>query len=162
MLSLVFYVGRCFDAAITAAQAGTELDPSHYPFYMVLGACWMGSAKYDKAIEAIRQAAIIAPGDPTPQAYLGRALELAGQKEEALTILEDLERRRSQTYVGGALLAQVCLGLGDHDQAISWLEHGAEERDGLMTVLNTESFDPLRSAPRFQALLQKMNFPAQM
>ena len=162
VLSFVFYLGRRFDAAIAAAQAGIELDPSHYPFYMMLGLGWMSSAKYDEAIDAFRQAAILAPGDPTPQAYLGRALGLAGQRQEALTIRDDLERRRSQTYVGGTLLAQVCLGLGDHDQAISWLEHGAEERDGLMTNLNTEfAFDPLRADPRFQALLKKMNFPQQ-
>ena len=37
----------------------------------------------------------------------------------------------------------------------------AEEREGLLTFLNTwPALDPLRSDPRFQALLQKMNFPA--
>jgi hypothetical protein len=55
----------------------------------------------------------------------------------------------------------VCAGLGDRDQAISWLQQGAEERDSTMTFLNVWlPFDPLRSDPRFQALLKKMNFPA--
>ncbi len=44
------------------------------------------------------------------QAYLGWALGLAGQRQEALTILEDFERRQSQEYVGGFLLAQVSWG----------------------------------------------------
>ena len=85
---------------------------------------------------------------------------LAGQKQEALTILEDLERRRSQEYVGGVLLADVSVGLGDHDQAISWLQQAAEERDGLLPFLNVWFlWDALREDPRFQALLRRMYFP---
>ena len=59
-------------------------------------------------------------------------------------------------------MALISVGLGESDQAISWLERAAEERDGIMPFLNTwPGFDPLRSDPRFQALLKKMDFPAQ-
>ncbi len=35
-----------------------------------------------------------------------------------------------------------------------------EERDGLLPAINVFFvFDPVRSDPRFQALLRKMNFP---
>ena len=58
------------------------------------------------------------------------------------------------------LLALTNLGLGESDRAISWLEQAAEERDGLMTLLNVFFyFDPLRADPRFQALLRRLNFP---
>ncbi len=71
-----------------------------------------------------------------------------------------MERRRGEEYVDGVLLAYVSLGLGDHDQAISWLQQAAEERDGLMPDLSVRlPFDPLRSDPRFQALLKKIKFP---
>ena len=62
-----------------------------------------------------------------PQAFLGWALRLAGHRQEALTILGDLEQRRCQACVGGSLLAWVCVELGDRDQAISWLQKAAGE-----------------------------------
>jgi hypothetical protein len=56
----------------------------------------------------------------------------------------------------------VYLGLGDFDKAMSWLQRAADERDGSMRGINVWLYyDPLRSDPRFQALLQRMNFPAQ-
>ena len=153
-------MAKRFEEAIAEARAGIELDPNSHFSYMTLGWGLTGLGRRDEAVEALRQEAIIAPGDAFPQALLGWALGVAGHRQEALTILGDLERRRSESYVGGVLLAWVCLGLGDHDQAISWLQRGAEERDGLMLHLNKFFiFDPLRSDPRFQALLRRMNFP---
>ena len=158
MLAMNLVLARRFDQALVETRAGLELD-SYQPLYWDL--CWalVGLGRSDEAVEEGRKATL-APGDLIAQAWLGWTLGLAGQRQEALTIFEDLERRR-QDYVGGSLLASVCVGLGDHEQAISWLPHAAEERDGFMTFLNTLLvFDPLRSDPRFQALLQKMNFPA--
>ena len=50
--------------------------------------------------------------------------------------------------------------MGLTQQAISWLQKSAEEREGLMPFLNRwPGFDPLRADPRFQALVRRMNFP---
>ncbi len=161
-LAQVFVAARRFEEAIAVAHAAIELDPSFPSSYQALGWGLVGLGRYDEAVEACRQQVIVAPGDPMAQAGHGWALGRAGRKQEALTILEDLERRRSESYVGGSLLAGVCVGLGDHDRAISWLQKAAEERDGLMTFVNSLFVsDPLRSDPRFQALLQRMNFPQQ-
>ena len=160
VLALVLDIARRFDEAIAEAHAGIELDPSNPVLYWSLGQGLAGLRRYDEAVEAFRQATILASGDPLSQGFLGWALGFAGHRQEALTILEDLERRRSQAYVGGVALAYASLGLGDHDRAISWLQQAAEERDGQMTHLNALFlYDPLRADPRFQALLKKMNFP---
>ena len=160
MSSLMLYLARRYDEAIVEARAGIELDRAYHLFYWDLGLPLVGLGRYDEAVEALRQAAMLAPGDLFSQSYFGWALGLAGQRQEARAILEDLEQRRTQEYVGGIFLAQASLGLGEHDQAIAWLQKAAEERDGWMVALNTLLlFDPLRSDSRFQALLKKMNFP---
>ena len=52
-------------------------------------------------------------------------------------------------------------GLGDKDQAFQWLEKAFEERDTAWFPMIKVSpmSDPLRSDPRFQDLMRRMNFP---
>ena len=51
---------------------------------------------------------------------------------------------------------------GQSQEAITWLERAVDEHDGILPFLNFwYGFDPLRSDPRFQALLRRMNFPQQ-
>ena len=161
ILVVILVLARRFDVAVTEAQASIVLDPTYAYSYGSLAMGLAGLGRYDEAVDAERRATILAPGEPTPQGALGLWLGLAGHRQESLAILDDFERRQSQERIGGWWLGVVSLGVGDHDQAISWLRQAAEEREGIMTYLNTFFyFDPLRADPRFQALLKKMNFPA--
>ncbi len=123
------------------AIAGTLVTPYRLAFFRV-------------------DSSFMSTGDGFFLGILGWALGLAGRGTEAHTILSNLERRRTAEYVGGCVLALVSLGQGDRDQAISWLQQGVEERDGLMPYLHAwPPWAPLRTDPRFQALLRRMNFP---
>ncbi len=67
-----------------------------------------------------------------------------------------------QGYAGSAgdSVAMVFVGLNDYDKAFRWLSQGFEERGGFMAfVPSWVVWHPLRSDPRFQALLRRMNFP---
>ena len=109
----------------------------------------------------VPKAATVAPGAPVPRGYLGWVLGLAEKMEEADAILEDLERRRDRGYFSAWLLAHVHLGLGQNNEAITWLEKAVEEHDGILSYANLlYTLDSLRSDPRLQSLLKKMNFPS--
>jgi hypothetical protein len=57
--------------------------------------------------------------------------------------------------------ARVEIGLGHKDQALAWLEkyYQSHCNDDILWLKGELIYDPLRSDPRFQALLRRMNFP---
>ena len=83
-------------------------------------------AEYEKAI-ALND-------DPIPQAFLGRLYGTIGQREEAMKIQAQLNETRQHRYIDAYSLALVSLGLGDRDQALSWLEQGFQERSKLARI----------------------------
>ena len=115
LLSHVLTLARRFEEATAEAQAGMEFDPSYYLFHSALGLGLAGLGRLDEAVEVSREGAAAAPGVTIMQPQLGWTLGLAQHRQEALTVLEDLERRRREDYVGGVMLAWVCVGLGDHE-----------------------------------------------
>ena len=63
-------------------------------------------------------------------------------------------------YVWPGWVAEVYSRLGDKDDAFRWLEQGYQERDTWTLLLKVwPNFDPLRSDPRFEDLLHRMNHP---
>ncbi len=158
-LSNLLWVAGQYDASIAEASAGLELEPGYHPFLWDLGCALMGLGRPDEAVRAFRQATVVAPDDPSSLGFLGWMLGVAGERQEAGAILETLKRRRTEEYFSGWVMAHVCLGLGDHGQAVAWLERAAEERDSMLPLSYFPSLDPLRADPRFQALLRRLNFP---
>ena len=76
----------------------------------------------------------------------------------ALQLLEAHIRR----YTPPAFMAVAYLGMRDHDRVFDSLEQAMDEGSALPCVWATFPWsDPVRSDPRFHALLRRMNFPQQ-
>ena len=75
-------------------------------------------------------------------------------------MLEKLRALSKQKHVSSYCFAVVYVGLGEKDQAFTWLEKANEERANLLTYLKVDStWDPLRSDPRFADLLRRVGLP---
>jgi hypothetical protein len=90
-------------------------------------------------------------------AILSHVNGLAGRTTEARKLLAEIRAQHSRGYASPIWSALAHLGLREVDAAFEWLDRAFEERDGsLILVTAAPEFDPLRSDPRFRALLARM------
>jgi serine/threonine protein kinase/tetratricopeptide (TPR) repeat protein len=151
---------RQYDRAIEAVRNVIELDSTNGMMQLQLGVAFLGKGIYSEGIAHLQDAAArhVNAGGTSALALLGYAYGLAGQKQQAQEILQQIIQGAEEHYIKPTSCALVCVGLGQYEQAIMWLQKAyVEERSVYLTHLKVESpWDPLRSNPKFIDLLKKM------
>jgi TolB-like protein/Tfp pilus assembly protein PilF len=157
-----YYFARDYDRAIEEYRKILDL----YPNNKYSSVSWYARSQlalalsqkglHNKAIEEYS----MTDYEPSWYCYLGYTYGATGKRELALEILNHYLDLSEKEFVWNASMAVIYLGLGEKDKAFSLLEKAYEQREGWMTLLKVEPlFDDLRSDPRFQDLLNRMNFP---
>jgi TolB-like protein/DNA-binding winged helix-turn-helix (wHTH) protein len=176
------------DEAMTQMNYATELDPFSVKTRVVVAYVTHASRQYDlavkqfeslgddwgliwayrekemypEAIAAWQRWKLSHPSRRHPHvlAVVAGIYGLEGRKREAQALIDELRETARHRYVSGFFFAEAYVGLGEKDQAITWLERAYEEHDQWMVFVNSAPvLDRLRTEPRFQALLRRMNFP---
>ena len=96
-------------------------------------------------------------------AEIGEVME-RGYKEDGYSgamslAAETLVEISREAFIGPYSIFILYASAGKKEQTLEWLERGYEIRDPNMPYINDPRFDFLRDAPRFKALLRKMNLP---
>jgi serine/threonine-protein kinase len=147
-----------FEATKALARKAGELDPTYFFPVMLLGWADLEAGRYREAIPFIRKATTMG-APPFVTAYLAYAHGSAGDRSSAMAALEELKKMSQGGQVLPFNLALVYLGLGDHVRALDNLERALAADSQMMAWLGRDAiFDPLRSEPRFMALMKKLNF----
>jgi TolB-like protein/DNA-binding winged helix-turn-helix (wHTH) protein/Flp pilus assembly protein TadD len=158
MVGIVTCAARQYDSAISQ---NNELN-AFYPGLGDFGLGWSyrGKKMYPEAIAALERALVHSGRDSLRLASLASVYGLAGRKREAMKLIDELKERSRQHHVSASLFAEAYIGLGEKDEATAWLERAYEEHDQWMVYIKSyPGWDALRSEPRFQALVRRMNFP---
>jgi hypothetical protein len=88
---------------------------------------------------------------------LGHAWAIFGEPAKALKILADIQDANQYPYVRAIGVALPLLGLGDRDQALTWLDKGCNDRDVWALMMKADPiYADLRMDARFVTLLQRM------
>ncbi|MGB6864937.1 MAG: protein kinase [Candidatus Aminicenantaceae bacterium] len=158
-LGVSLYFGGEYDQAIQQYQRTLTVTPNFQRAIYWLGFGYIKKEMYREGIEQFKLVFDLS-GDSVDLAALGYAYAVAGQRNEAEEVLRQLEKLATQRYVSPVDLAMLHVGLDNNEQAIEYLEIAYEEHADRMSWIKVNPvFDPLRSDPRFQAILQRMNFP---
>jgi serine/threonine protein kinase/Tfp pilus assembly protein PilF len=148
---------REWNRAIKQCRNAIELDPQCWA-YILLGSCYFHIGKHDDAIRAMETQAQVLGRSSFALGNLGWAYASTGRTAEALKLLEELQERAQKQYTPSWSFAVIYSGLGEMDKAFDWFEKAVDEHDPLMLHFHVHpNYDPLRTHPRYLALLRKMN-----
>jgi len=156
---MYFFLGREYDRAIEVERKALELDAKCYTCRSYLA---IALAQSRRLPEALKEARLVRLPDANPLdvATATTAIAAAGQRAEAEASLRRLQQLRKQRWVCPYELGTTYLVLGDKEQALRELENAYHAHSICMTWAKDDPrLDPLRSEPRFQAILQRMSFP---
>jgi TolB-like protein/Tfp pilus assembly protein PilF len=153
------YFARQYASAIEQLQKTLEMGRGFVRAYVILGAAYERKGLYADSIAAFSKAREIAGENQLAIGGFGRACAIAGRRDEALEALRELKRMSEQRYVSNYNIAEIHMGLGDHDEALKWLWKAYESRDVWLVWLRVNpAFDPLRADTRFTELLRRVGF----
>ena len=118
--------------------------------------CLMG--RYDEAIAMLEKARVLGGAVPNILSALGQTLALSGRVAEARDYVDELHALSKTRCIPRVCFAILFLGLGDNKTALTYLDEACERREMSLTGLKVHPiYDPLRSEPRFNRLLQRIH-----
>lgn len=157
----VYYHLRDYKSLVEAGEKSVAGYPNGWQSHYFLAVGYEASGRPAQAIPEYQRAVELSEADTDTIAGLAHAYTVAGKRTEAAKILLELQTRSKTDYVSPYMIGVIYAGLGNKDRAFEFLEKAYQEKSPDMAYFLKADLrlDPLRSDPRFQDLLRRMNFP---
>lgn len=146
-------LGR-YDDLIALCRGGLAVDSNQTEnvYYAFLGFALVEKGQYPEALQAFARQRIVRGLAPTAYAW---ALARAGKTAEAQAVLKELTTVPNPTQAQQLGAASLYANLKQADSAFVWLEK-AFPRGGMTDLRWHTQWAPIRSDPRFQALVRRV------
>jgi len=183
---LLSFTGR-HQESLEEIEKALELDPHSVSFRGALARRYLYAGDFDRALEQHLKVLEDFPDLDYLKRWAAVNYQLCGRTEEALNLCsqakvkdwivayiygaagetgkvkeildEHLERAQTE-FIKPTDFTVIYAALGDYETALDYLEKAYETREGWLVLLKVEPlYDNLRSEPRFQAILERMQFP---
>lgn len=156
-LATALTFSRKYEDAIAVLERAMKFDPQSVSLLSQLAVAHSMHGDHEKALAEFSRVEAMSRPHPMTRMVHAWMFARAGRREEAIRILKEVlayapeERIKASHGFGGTYIA-----LGDNESALAWLKKGVEA--GTVSWLDVKAapwFDPLRSDPRFTALIEE-------
>ena len=152
-----YLYSRQYDLAAEQFKRTGEMDPHFVQVPWYLGLTYEQMGMHKEAVAELEKAVGLSKQNTEIKAALAHAYAVAGRKAEAEQILKELKKLSEQRYVSAYSIAIIYAGLGEHGQALDWLEKSFAARgDSLVYLKVDRRFDELHSEARFVELTRQV------
>jgi len=151
---------RQYDGAIERLRKTLEMDSNFALAHARLAVAYEYKGMYEEAIAECKRMIELSGNsadNPSNLAALAILYAESGRGDRARDILNRLKERSQRENVSPTEIAEIHAALGEIDQAFEWLEMAYQVRSTDLRFLKvSQSWDSLRSDPRFADLLRRV------
>ena len=152
-----YFYARRYEVSVGYYRKAVALDPRFDGAHTDLARSLEMLGQFDEAQGQYEEGRKLSGGVAGPSFGLGHLAVSRGDRDEGRRILEELKAARSSRVISAWGIATLHASLGDIDEAFRWLDTAVEERaTGLIFLRVHPRLDPIRSDPRFAALVHRL------
>jgi adenylate cyclase len=145
--------------AIAQFEKTAEIDPGFASVYVWKAWAHERVGDFDQAIVDAEKAVELQENSLT-RLNLASIYARAGRREQAVKLLEEIQSDTSGDYKSPTVIAIVKFGLGENDDAFSWLERAYREHDGFLLYFREFPWcTEYRTDTRWLEIERKMGLP---
>src|SRR5215469_13684820 len=156
-LALPYYLKRDYVRALEFVRQADEIGPALSTTFEI--GVYIQNQKFDEALAELEKAKRERKGDPILIYSTGMVYAAQGKRAEALQIIKELEEMSGASLSEAHWIAKVYAALNEKEQAMTWLDRGLTTGAIGSFYKDEPVWDPIRSHPRFEALVGKMFVP---
>lgn len=147
-----------YDLAERQIKNILEMDPNFLSSHWNLMRIYLRTSRPEDALQEAMTISKLSRDPFDGKIALGSIYAMTGKVAEAKNLVSELEKTRAGgEYISSCILAGLRVLIGDVDSGFKWLERAYEERAGALPYLRVyDSFDTIRSDPRYLSLLRKV------
>jgi TolB-like protein/Flp pilus assembly protein TadD len=160
VVAQTLFYARQYDAASTQLARVLEMDRNFPPAYWTLAHVYEATGKPDEACQNMLRTLDIGSGHVPWFAELEKVRSRTGWREAWRQWLKGMLDPSGGGYLQPYYLVEPYMELGQDEEAITWLGKAGELHDVEIVFIKVDPrFDRLRSKPRFQEIVNSLNFP---
>jgi tetratricopeptide (TPR) repeat protein len=159
-LAMLPYMQHDYAEAIRQTQRVLAMDTSYPVTYLNLALAYAANRQFDQAIEAANKSVQLEGDNPFMLSTLSYVNGRAGKTADARHALQRLDGMGKKRPVSAFYRGFALLGMGEYKQAMNSFSKAYDERFyALAFVKFLPEFEPLRTDPRFQELVHRVQLP---